>query len=159
MRATSPFLVDDRACIQVLTRRSVVADGRRTRAIRRSNWRRSSSSTATSPANDASRSRTRSVSPSDRSRSGSRTAAWKSRRRRCRSWSWTRWRRHGNNSSHSSSRLWRCSEMLMLLATSSIADVLILHCVAKKTGTHQLMALTSSNLSRLSKFFYRWRYC
>uniref|UniRef100_A0AAQ4QQA3 Homeobox domain-containing protein n=1 Tax=Gasterosteus aculeatus aculeatus TaxID=481459 RepID=A0AAQ4QQA3_GASAC len=49
------------------------ADGKRTRATRRSSWRRSSTSTGTSRGGDASRSRTRSASRSGRLRSGSRT--------------------------------------------------------------------------------------
>lgn len=54
--------------------------GRRTRATRRWNWRRSSTSIVTWHGGGGSRSHTVCVSPSGKSRSGSRTGAWNGKR-------------------------------------------------------------------------------
>ena len=65
-------------------------EDRPTVATRPWSWRRSSSSTGTSPGRDASKSPTASVWPSGRSRSGFRTGGWKSRKRSNRSRNSTR---------------------------------------------------------------------
>ena len=95
--------------------------GRPTRVTRRSNSRKSFTSTATSPVDGASRWRTSCHSPSARSRSGSRTDAWSGRRTTAwRTWPRTSWRpaqrpqqwRHFRTTSRqasASSRRWHTS--------------------------------------------------
>ena len=79
-----------RACVQVRTPLNAGAVGRRTRATRRSSWRRTSSSIATCRAVGASSCRASCRWPSARSRSGSRTDAWR-RSASCRRFAnWTR---------------------------------------------------------------------
>jgi len=70
-------------CVYVQTEQMVSTEsghGPPTRDTRRWNWKRSFTTTATSPGVGASRWHTSWASPSDRSRSGSRTGAWSGRR-------------------------------------------------------------------------------
>ncbi len=71
----------------VFQARSGSEGGRRTPATKHSSWRKSSTSTATSPEDDASKLRMRCASPNARSRYGSRTDEWSGKRNHD-SWRW-----------------------------------------------------------------------